>query len=383
MQLTPSGERLVVFYDNYETVTAVRYDSRTLEEIDRVTLDDYLWSLPTVMDEDHFIYDCTIYGFDGSRDYLETVTEDDVFLMSDSMSSARMADGRTLTVFNSTNEEYGLDLWSLWEEDPSALEDESDLALWPVWIDGKLVKESREPGTGITFGEANYYEAAPSGYILAHGMLPYMEDGQVFFADDADFAAFNALKGKSTIIPDQDPGRDFVAAIENEGPHFVCAYDDGSLYLYDMDDGSSEALDFSYSPGEIKAMAFSEADDYLVICTQSARLDIWSMADRQRVFSESRLSQYGDYAPYVESLFCQSDDGMQRLNITVRFDESSLDGFWFSVDTDTWVVTAESEDLCYGVYGGRVMTSSDGNLIAYPMRSADELAEWAAKEIIQ
>ena len=379
MQLTPSGERLVVFYDDYENVTAVRYDSETLEEIDRVTIDDYLWSLPTVMDEDHFIYDCTIYGFDGSCAYLETVTEDNAFLMTDSMSSVRMSDGRTLTVFNSTDEEYGLDLWSLWGEDPSVLEEEDHMALWPVWIDGKLIPKSQEADTGLTFGETNYYKAAPNGYILAHGMLPYTEDGQIFFKDDADFAAFNALEGKKTIIPDQDPGRDFIAAIENEGQHFICAYDDGSLYLYGMDDGSYEALDFGYSPGEIKAMAYSETDDYLVVYTQNARIDIWSMADRQRVFSESRLSQYGDYAPFVEGVLCQTDPEAHRLYVTVRLDEASLDGLWFGVDTDTWVVTAESGDMCYGVYSGRVMTSSDGNLIAYPMRPAEELAAWAAE----
>ncbi len=362
--LTPSGERIMAFFQD-NGLTAIAYDPVAQEEVDRVHIDEYSSScVPTPLDNTHFLYGVRIYGMDGTVEYLDKGNHDslDQFADHETM-SVLTADGNIVTTcLNNGN--YATFASS-------------------VWLDGKLVASSEQlpPRLELQVGEAQ--AVGKNGLVIASGYCSFEGNEEIPLQRRA-FGVLNAVTGSWTVWEDPEAGfaggRTLAAGTAT--PIFASASGTGRVCLFHGETETVTELPGDYSYGEIAALCFAPGDEYLLILTHQARLDIWSLEKQQLVFSELQKTMEESMTPGMRTdMTCDRDrDG--RLQVLVRL-STNLPGFWLCIDPNSWVVTARAEDVHTGALGdGRLYAQRNGKLVSYPLRDAATLKAWA-EEVLE
>ncbi len=377
VQESPSGERVFIFYDDSEgfgddneKTTVVVCNALTGVEIARQVFPVRFRKAVTVTDDSHFLYRHTVYGMDGSVSYLEIITEEnkDSYEFDESyFHSARLSDGRVVSVLDSTGS------WNL--------------KLCPCWIDGKLSEASDDPKTGFAMISKTSFGVGANGFVVAYGSYAYEnEAGETVKVETPGFVAYDILQGVRSFPEDQLPeAEERKIVIGTEKPLFVCTYEDGSIYIYDLEEGTAEILEADYAAGEIINTGLAEGDDYLLVITAAGRLDIYETEFGTLVSSLETESLKS--ASVYNEVYGRVDTERNRLYVFRDKDINKSNG-WICIDTETWIVTAECSGTIYDWLPGSnclYMSVSDryGNrrIVRVPVRSLDELAEWAGKEL--
>ena len=386
VQSVPSGDKVLIFCPTLgsKQLTVIAYDAETGEETDRRVFETEDYYLPVVLDDTHFISGCQIYDLEtGTARYLEGLTKD-----SPGSSypvhyrSIRLSDGSVLTVEDLA-------------DDPAA-----DFGLCSCWLNGKLLPGSEDLKTGIAlpgtksriyigYLDYNYLEMGRNGLVLAHG-VPWEEGAQEdLSAKDPQYIVFDTASQERRLMEDpfpQDENR--IIAMGTQTPVFACAYSNGQIRLFDPSTGSCDPFDVTYLAGEIQSFCFSEGDEYLLVLTMGARLDVYDLSDGSLVLSEvlqdikarnaRSKASYGIFS----RLSCQMDPEQNRMHVYASVYDDT-DSYWTCIDTHDWVITAHAQEI-YGWIpeSNGLYAWETGNIyLRYPMYSLEDLAAWARAEL--
>lgn len=256
----PQSDNIMLFFSPYQSqeTSVSLYDPAKKKLHDTVTFPDKLplsSSVPFVMDESHFVMENKIYNLSGKTTELEgTGAEGPYSLFAASIEHVSLSNGQLLSY---------LDLSSSLQETPN-----------PVWVDGDLVTASCDVKSGLCFSECKKHVLGENGMVVGYG-TPFSASSK----DSADrFFFFDALTSSLSSMENIKPEtEDFLISIGTEQPIMVAAYDDGTVYQYDIESQSTKQLGLDYSSGEIVSICFSPEDRYLVVLTTSGNLDLYDL----------------------------------------------------------------------------------------------------------
>lgn len=366
---TPSGQRVITAYKNGEVLTLCAYDAKTHRELERAQFGDvltvYTWAM-TAMDDSHVLMRGTIFGLDGSREFMEAITEDNSYHYGKTMMHSMTSEGHVLSVSDQTDNKYQAEIS-------------------PVWLDGKLVDAAREGKTGLLLADGEIYEPGSNGYVAGRGR-PFTEDPKdpayLIAEEESRFVSFRAKDGRRIFFEDACPEADRrLAALGTESPVMAVAYGNGKLYLYDLDDGKPRELDAAYTAGEIRLLRFVPGDRYLAILTNTGRLDLTDTKTGHLVWSG--YSDYvSDRVQYMDRLGCTQDTKTGRIYLTVGYAEQN-NCTLFCVDPSSRTTAELIEQYTYGrLAADRCIYTSCGNvLIRTPEHDLEDLKAWAREEL--
>lgn len=404
VQAVPSGERILIFCPLVEqnTLMVVSYDAETGAEMGRCSFDVDLDYPPVVMDDTHFIAGCKIYDLDtGNWEYLEGLSEESPEIPYEYyFRSIRLADGSVLTAetISEINMSFQFIDGEIISEDLAG--HDPDFGMCSCWLDGKQVPESVLEDTALVLPSTSVIQAGlleytdfkigANGWILAYGTPGLIDKADPDAASDGpSFIAFHATDPARKCIEDpypQDEKR--IIAMGTQKPVFACVYSDGQIFLFDMDTGSAQSLETRYSPREIQSVCFSEGDEYLLVLTMSARLDIYNLSDGSVLMSEvmpeiKKNNESSDvtYGIYT-NLSCLSDPEHNRLHVFASKYQYT-NHCWACIDTDDWIMTAHADDIYTWIRENESLYGSDYGpvFLKYPMYSLEDLSDWARKEL--
>lgn len=183
----------------------------------------------------------------------------------------------------------------------------------------------------------------------------------------------------------EDPEQTYADRILTAGtvkPIFACAYNNGRVCIFQGETDTITGLPDTYSTGEIAALCFVPGDEYLLILTHQARLDIWSLEKQQLVFSEIQKTMAESMTPGMRTDMTCDRDRNSRFQVLVRHGLNNS-GFWLCIDPKSWVVTAKAENVYSSALGdGRLYARRNGKLVSYPLRDAAALKAWA-EEVLE
>ena len=112
---------------------------------------------------------------------------------------------------------------------------------------------------------------------------------------DAVSVTFDLKDGTVTVTKDAHPEQDLKKVIPaNASDVFAVADMSGMLTVYAVKAGTHTDMNASYTFDEIRTVAFSPDDKYLIILNHSERLDILDAASGEVVFSETVEGVFGD-----------------------------------------------------------------------------------------
>ena len=365
---TPSGS-LMLFYNTstgYDTeeseFTVIVCDAESMQETARCSFAGSLEDQIIALDDSHFLNGFTIYGTDGSTEYLDKITEKnkDTYRYDDCY-HARLSDGRVVSM---------MDRSSSWK-----------VNVCPCWIDGKIVGASLDLSTGIAMLDREFFGVGPNGYAVAYGTCAYKDSsGETVQTETPGFIAYDMIRGQRSLLEDPCPEAEKKCiVIGTEKPLFAFACEDGSVFLCETETLSARKFGPAYGAGEIKLMCFAEGDEYLLVLTESGRLDIYELQSGETVFSEL-VSGMESLSKYSE-IRAARDAGNKRLHV---LGGSSV---WLCIDTETWMVSAMRTGTIYGWLRGSnrlcflSARNNDRRVASVPVRSLDELAGWAREEL--
>ena len=386
VQAVPSGDKVLFFCPTLDSkqLTVITYDAETGEETDRRSFETEDYYLPVILDDTHFIFGCRIYDLETGTDrYLEGVTKDSPGSRYPShYRSIRLSDGSVLTTEDLA-------------DDPDA-----DYGMCSCWLNGKLLPGSEELKTGIAlpgrksnsyigYLDYSFFEMGRNGLVLAHG-VPWEEGTpEDLSSKDPQFIVFNTASQERALMEDpfpQDENR--IIAMGTQTPVFACAYSNGQIHLFDPDTGSSQLSDISYLAGEIQSFCFSEGDEYLLVLTMGARLDVYDLSDGSLVLSEvlqdikernaRSKASYGIFS----RLSCQMDTEQNRMHVYASM-YNNTDSYWTCIDTTDWVITAYAEEIYGWIPESSSLYAREGGdlFLRYHMYSLEDLAAWARAEL--
>ena len=208
--------------------------------------------------------------------------------------------------------------------------------------------------------------------------------------DDGDpvFIVFSTSERNRKYIEDpypQDINR--IIAMGTGKPLFACAYSGGQILIFDMETSSFRLIDSVYSPGNIQALCFSEGDDYLLVLTMDAKLDVYDLSDGSLLMSEvlenikerneSTTSSYGIFS----RLSCRMDKEQNRMHVFASMYEDT-DSYWTCINTDAWVITAHASGIYAWIPEDKSLYGWERGplFLKYPVYSLEDLADWARSE---
>ena len=324
--------------NNAIVTSAVEAERRTVDNIrargqrppENGTSFRYLTRVP--LDGERFIQGCTVYGLNGGSELLPGVEENEA--NGRQFHSVLLGDGSVFTVQISGG------------------------SAGRCWLNGSLVQESN--------GNAGGSLIRPEGPALIS-----REEGR--------FVVFNVLTKAYTVMPDRQEGLTLaVIAQGRETPVFACACDDGGILLYDPEKDTVLALESRYERGEVQAAAFADGDRLLAVLTASGSLDLYDTGVNRLIVSvqpgfETTVSR-------LTRLQCMTDGEHHRLHILAS-QEMHNPGEWVCIDTEAWVITAQSDCICTWLSGNNSLyAAKDGRLLRFPVHSTEELRAWTERE---
>ncbi len=387
----PSGEFFFILYDPGpmadKKVTAVRYRAADLSEDARCTLDfAYVSSFsaePMALNAEEILYHDTIYGMDGSVRLMENVTEDNRTLLQNlhkTLYVKRLEDGSVLSAAD--------------------LSGGSSPSYNVYWLDGMKVPKSEETTIALQ-GRSALHEVGANGLVVTYGYEAVRgENDEAIVSDTQRFLIRDVINDVRYDAEDRFPessGR--IAAVADAHPWFACAYENGQICLYDLEADASdtrvgtagkttedtasvktsggarllpEALaDAAYSPGEIRDLVFASQDQYLVVLTESGRVDVYQTLEGRLLFSETFPVLFDRTWVTIRSA---SVDGANNRLLLLFTQEDSVTGYMLGIDLQAWVVSLETD----GTYGwipelNRICYPSEEGLVVFPTYSMEDL----------
>ena len=339
-QLSPSGDRLFVFYSILRNgYTVGVYDPVTLEHLQTVVFPEIRGYEPCVMDDEHFIVKNVVFGLDGTEETLipQNGVSKRVFEFKTGYESRVLSTGQVLTVSEVLAGDTGMTY---------------------CWLDGRALEI--DPKAGNSVGKMP--KSGASGLVVA---LPQSEGENLTVLD--------ALTGKITPVSNPYPEtEDPIISIGAEKKKF--AISDGSLItVIDFETSSNIEFDYGYAANEIQSMCFVPEEEYLLILTVSGRLDCWHLSTEKLVYS----GEFKIYSSYLVECRKAQDD----LFIFLRSSENAP-GTWIGIDPKEWTVFATS-DSAYGYIpqSGVMAEYKDKRFFFKKVYSLEELEEIARDEL--
>ncbi|MCR5004408.1 MAG: toll/interleukin-1 receptor domain-containing protein [Clostridiales bacterium] len=349
MLIGGSDHNYVVY--NKETSEAVHYRNTDI-------ITGYL-----LLDENHILCGPNVYTIDNgmSQTYCEG-DPTDLGLLSYPSNHFRLNTGEIVSYDRSFN-----DSWFLLR----------------FWIDGKSTDRS-------LISEYDYesfvFSTSPSGWVVLYGRSGEWKDEQTILWDDTlSFSCLNVLTGeKTTIRNDLPEDRPQILALGNRSQR-MAAYAGDGVYVYDLSDTSAESKKASYKDEGVTAITYSDDDRYLLVLTQTGRLDIYDPDTLDLLYSEPiqwiqdeirATYQWGRYTDPVRNLHAS----IQGDAMTVFFGRYDSISNGIRVDLKHWVQTAELDGIkTYDPATGEILywNYETKEIYTFPLYSRDDLKAWA------
>lgn len=346
---SPSGNRLFVFYkisgDSGTELTAAVYDASGSELIAAVSFPYDSASVPLVIDDGHFAYGPKICSIDGSFEYLEGITDTSVSRLDpDSRRSFLLTGGDLLSI----------------EKFPS---DSS----YRYWINGKAM--------GTLPDMPHNLMPLDSDSCSSSGLVMYYGD----FNDDWtwEFSFFDVRTKKQYTFDQPDDVHINNCAMGRSTSTLALLYDGCKVMLFDIEAGTSRPLMEFQDDELVISWGFSEDDKYFFMMTDAKRLEGFSCATGELVFSvyaESAPKQDGEVGLWLKCI--ASEDG-KTFDITIRTKdswESVFRGLWVRIDAESNQILQEANDVIdYSESADSLLFYMDDETGVSPVHSADEL----------
>ncbi len=337
--LSPSGNRLFLFYYNSSTgYTVGVYDPVTYENLELVSFPE-LWGEPCVMDDTHFIIDNVIYGLDGSEETLkpQTGVSKRAFEISNDCESRILSSGKVLTVSEVLAGDTGMTY---------------------CWLDGVALEIDPKAGSSTKIPKSG-----------ANGLVIATPQGA-----DQEMVVLDSGSGEIVTVENPYPASDTLLAIGTEKRVFaVC--DRSQITVFNLETSVADVLDYEYAAREIQSLCFVPGDEYLLILTVSGRLDCWELSADTQVFSDT----FKVYDTYAVSAW--ADHERDEIHVLLK-SESSKYGRWIGIDQKAWIKIGESENVfLYLPQNGSLVEYNDEKYRVKEVYSLDRLAQIAREKL--
>ncbi len=300
------------------------------------------------LDAEHIAVGVRIYAADGTWEYFEGVTDKTAETLGSSGAMLQHASGPDGTVYTCA----------------------MDGGQVRLWVNGKTFVPSA--GEAALAFDA-FYGLWPGGSGLVTVYGAYGEEG-------LGFVTFDLKDGTVTVTKDAHPEQDLKKVIPgNAADVFAVADMSGMLTVYAVKAGTHTDMNASYTFDEIRAVAFSPDDKYLIVLNHSERLDIFDAASGDVVFSETVDGVFGDrFDGSDRKIVCRQDEGTGELFLAVRTGSSSDTGYMIVLNTDTWQETGRMPRvIAADPKGGLVFRFSGRFISAFPWRTLEDLKAMA------
>ena len=347
---TPEGNTLVCLPG--ESFTALLMDPQG-REVKRCVYETIGSGELCVLDEERFFMGKTLFGLDGSVEVLQGV--EDPFCYPSEVSHARLEDGTVLSAYAKTGSFYTQPL--------------------RFWLNGEAIptgEEELHPGKGAAAALGG------NGFFLLRGGWIRLKGEEA--REETGFLALEPVSGRELLLEDPHPEEPVSFAPGTSAPVAACAYGNGEIWLFSLDDGSARELPSAYAPGEVLSLRYAPGDGLLLVLTATERLDIWS-ADGECLFSQNVRNE--GYSSMKLLRFCGFDREAGRLHVLIT--PSWNYGCWLCIDTSAWNVTAEAENVFAWAEGEDAIYAYTYNgvsrLVRFPMRSLAELRAWGEETL--
>lgn len=340
VMLSPSGERLFVFYymkDGGYTVGV--YDPLTYENLETVCFPDMPTDEPCVMDDTHFIINNVVYGLDGSEKTLQPqngVSKRE-FEYNSECESRILSNGHVLTVSKVYAGETGMTY---------------------CWLDGEPLEIDPKAGNGT-------WNTPESGY---NGLVVSLPSGE-------DIVILDAMSGEISAADNPYPlSSDPILSIGTEKRVFGIS-DGEEITIFNLDTMIADEYDLGYVAGEIQSFCFAPGDEYLVVHTVAGRIDFWDLTAESQVYSQNMVSYVTDVVS------CEKDPETGDLYLFLKSQNKGA-GEWIGLDTKSWVAFAHGEETyLYLPQSTAVVEFQNKRFRFKEVYTLDELAE-AAREAL-
>ena len=390
--MTPSKERVMYFFpvvgkDDDVLVEVIDVQSGELLEQVSLSLSPVflpvlgISSRPLAVDNDHFLLFGALYGLDGSVtlmdsekyriEFLSTVRQDGSFLYCYETDAEAAADPRS---------------------NPAAL---------ACWIDGVPMEGCKTLEGGIVMDidpddTRTHYAVGKNGWIAGWGN--YMTVNK-----ESSISSLNPVTSEQTLVVVQNTKtrekteiRDDFTGIAvskmvfaNQAPCLACAYENGAVALYDLEEKSYGQLPAGYAKGEVQDLCFSDTDEHLLVLTVNGRVDCYRVGSGEQEASLAHCFSVSD-SDWIDWISAAEDPENNRLILTAANETGKNDPldyfkakYWTTVvDTFSWETTAQPDNVCFwSVRHGQAVIADGTQTGVCKAHTLKDLAEWARSEL--
>lgn len=238
--------------------------------------------------------------------------------------------------------------------------------------------------------ETSSFLTSPSGWIANYGVSGEDHGDGTFSLDETpSFTCLNVLTGETIKIQEElSSDQSYVLNLGNTSSQ-MALYAQNQLRLYDLKDGSTTLISEAYKEDGVACISFSDDDRYLLVLTQTGRLDIYDLETLELKYAEPvqwiqdeirSTFQLGRYTDSVQNLHAMCLDSSMEVFFG-RYDSISNG---ILLDTTHWVLTSEMENLKgYDPATGEIYFWNNDTLklCTFPHYSRADLKAWAEEEL--
>ncbi len=394
IQFLPDSDVGMLFFDGSGALT---FNRSTGEEIQRVRFEEYSGrALP--LDEDSFLCGENRYYMDGSFEAYGDPYGQEEDMYRHPNYHVRLENGRILSYLPgmaNDREVYGFDNYVDYLYTSS---------FTPVWLDGELIGSLAHGSGGLFVNNArdliqdntDYYDkilmVGTNGLMMQYGEWIEVKDTKLEAEETPAFHILDALSETIIHIDDPEPdGGALICAMGTKTHQMAVAYENGSVYLFDIDGNTNRKLEKVYARGEVITACFSPGDEYYLLQTRSGYVDIYDTGTGSLLFSEklNMITAAGTDGISSGTLKTELDREKGLLLITKnRYDHSDLEALAI-LDLKSFTVIGEirysdrilaMDTVYHQVYTKRNRLSHEGNefrVIVYDIYDLDHLKERA------
>ena len=342
-----SPDRILAVTRNTEELVITAFDALTHETPARTALKMSRAERFGILDDTHVLYGIRVCGMDGSVEYLEGITENSRFrFLEYYLDHVRLYTGQMLTAANKL-------IYS---------SHEADLAM--LWLDGDLVEAHSMDGFTPADLADTVFRAGANGLTVQNGTA----DG-----GEPAFDVSDVLRDTHAVFLDRHPeATEKMLAVGTREPVFAAADELGHICIYDSLQGTAADFPADYAVGEIQTVGFAGEDRYLLVLTQTGRLDCWDRQTGQRMYAET-VPLLGEYVPFIGRITATADEAHSRLHVLLT-QQNSTNSWWVCLDTEAWIELAAAKDV-YAVLPeqGVLYTLRGSRVVRYPLRTPETI----------
>ena len=373
-QVSPSGKRVFFFFKDEEGAKAAVFDTETCRQIAVLPFPAegsfYNGSQLTLLvsDDDHFIQNGVCYGLDGS---VRAFTQQDDY--SQPRLSVLRSDGTLLITRQETAESGGQQIFSMKSLNYQLGEDVNGLH---KDLEDTIVMVSDDPAPRPEF------YTGKNGWLAGYGLYSWLDDNGVQKTlEEPRLVVQDTHTGEKRLLTDNSCGHGHThLALSNKDPRMACVWEDGRIEIFDLAAGSGTVLPVTYAYGEIRAIAFSDQDEYFLVYTASGHLDCYDMDTLVPVYSDDDPFPLDPGLSVPNQITAHVFAEEKRLLILARFDEES--GYGTLLDTEAWISVSQVEHLCgWSASGKKLLLQMDGSAGLCPLHDIEDLKSWAGAQL--